>query len=44
MITVIGEALINLVLVSGDNTLRALPGGNALVVATERPISAIRPR
>ncbi|HET7018251.1 MAG TPA: PfkB family carbohydrate kinase [Streptosporangiaceae bacterium] len=33
MITVIGEALINLVLVSGDNTLRAQPGGNALVVA-----------
>src|SRR5579871_3568685 len=31
MITVIGEALINLVLVSGDNTLRALPGGSALV-------------
>ena len=35
MITVIGEALINLVLVPGDNTLRALPGGNALVVATQ---------
>jgi fructokinase len=33
MITVIGEALINLVLVSDDNTLRAQPGGNALVVA-----------
>src|SRR6185437_8710551 len=34
MITVIGEALINLVSVPGDNTLRALPGGNGLVVAT----------
>jgi fructokinase len=33
MITVIGEALINLVLVADDNTLQARPGGKALVVA-----------
>jgi fructokinase len=33
MITLIGEALINLVRVSGGNTLRALPGGNALATA-----------
>ena len=33
MITVIGEALINLVLGSGGNTLRALPAGSALLTA-----------